>query len=682
MPSSARNDGGSPWRTAWAPRTIMLPAAWRKMCVSSATGTARAATRSANGLPAPTGASWSASPTSTTCVRPPTARSSVTSSSRLAIEVSSTISSRASIASTVGPWPGIQPSAAWIVVASASVDSVIRRAARPVGATSTTLACCALAAATSSRIVAVFPVPGPPVTTESRCANAAATAAALRWRGLQVGVAHGARRLQHRLRRGELLDPLRQLRLERPGRRAVRPRPVVDLDHELAVAGHRAEQRGVRRRAVEQRRRARRRARRPGGRSSRRAPPRRARGPRRRALRAGASGAIPPARAIASAIRNPTPNTLVSSYGRSRTTRCARSPCSLVIRGTSQASPCGASWRCSARLDRSPCHERTASFVRFGLSPAARSAPCGSASIASRTSAPCRASSCRARPSPTCLTRLRYASSAASPDGASGSAVATRICIPKRRSSCQVPRIRARSRSSRCAIGPTRTSSSPSRSASSTAKPPSSPANRIRRTVTSPSNAVPGCALDHRPPEATAMGGLASGAVASPLALITAARPEDPVLDIAVTHALLRAVAAGERSPALRVFVPGPTAAFGRLDALRPGFAAAADAARAPRAHPGDPAGRRPRGGLRAGRGRGRARDRPRRTSPRGCRSGSPTSRGGCGPRSPGSAPTPGSASCRASTARAATASTSAAGSRWRGSRSGRSAAPRSPPRS
>ena len=69
--SAAANDGGSPWRTACAPRTIMLPAAWRKMCVSSATGTGRASTSSANGLPAPTGASWSASPTSTTCVRGP-----------------------------------------------------------------------------------------------------------------------------------------------------------------------------------------------------------------------------------------------------------------------------------------------------------------------------------------------------------------------------------------------------------------------------------------------------------------------------------------------------------------------------------------------------------------------------------------------------------------------------------
>jgi octanoyl-[GcvH]:protein N-octanoyltransferase len=56
--------------------------------------------------------------------------------------------------------------------------------------------------------------------------------------------------------------------------------------------------------------------------------------------------------------------------------------------------------------------------------------------------------------------------------------------------------------------------------------------------------------------------------------------PDDPALDIAVTHALLRAVAAGRRPPSLRVFLPGPTVAFGRLDALRPGFAAACAVAR------------------------------------------------------------------------------------------------------
>jgi octanoyl-[GcvH]:protein N-octanoyltransferase len=54
----------------------------------------------------------------------------------------------------------------------------------------------------------------------------------------------------------------------------------------------------------------------------------------------------------------------------------------------------------------------------------------------------------------------------------------------------------------------------------------------------------------------------------------------DPVLDIALSHALLAGVAAGRRPPALRIYRPGPTAAFGRLDALRPGFERAAEAAR------------------------------------------------------------------------------------------------------
>jgi octanoyl-[GcvH]:protein N-octanoyltransferase len=52
------------------------------------------------------------------------------------------------------------------------------------------------------------------------------------------------------------------------------------------------------------------------------------------------------------------------------------------------------------------------------------------------------------------------------------------------------------------------------------------------------------------------------------------------VLDLAVTHALLRRVAAGELEPVARVFRPGATMAFGRLDALRPGYVAAVEAAR------------------------------------------------------------------------------------------------------
>ena len=56
--------------------------------------------------------------------------------------------------------------------------------------------------------------------------------------------------------------------------------------------------------------------------------------------------------------------------------------------------------------------------------------------------------------------------------------------------------------------------------------------------------------------------------------------PEAPALDIAVSHALLMRVARGEVEPTVRLYRPAPTLAFGRLDALRPGFAEAGAAAR------------------------------------------------------------------------------------------------------
>lgn len=62
--------------------------------------------------------------------------------------------------------------------------------------------------------------------------------------------------------------------------------------------------------------------------------------------------------------------------------------------------------------------------------------------------------------------------------------------------------------------------------------------------------------------------------------LYTAAFPADPVLDIAASHALLAEIAGGRRPPALRIFRPGPTVAFGRLDALSPGFVRACATAR------------------------------------------------------------------------------------------------------
>ena len=65
-----------------------------------------------------------------------------------------------------------------------------------------------------------------------------------------------------------------------------------------------------------------------------------------------------------------------------------------------------------------------------------------------------------------------------------------------------------------------------------------------------------------------------------PLALVRHDGSGSGALDVATAHALLQRVSAGAAPSTLRLYRPGPTVAFGRLDALRPGFAAAARAAR------------------------------------------------------------------------------------------------------
>jgi octanoyl-[GcvH]:protein N-octanoyltransferase len=66
-----------------------------------------------------------------------------------------------------------------------------------------------------------------------------------------------------------------------------------------------------------------------------------------------------------------------------------------------------------------------------------------------------------------------------------------------------------------------------------------------------------------------------------PLLLLREGHPEDAALDLAITHALLRRVASGELPAVARVYRPGATMAFGRLDTLRDGFGAAREAAAA-----------------------------------------------------------------------------------------------------
>src|SRR6476661_2066928 len=52
-------------------------------------------------------------------------------------------------------------------------------------------------------------------------------------------------------------------------------------------------------------------------------------------------------------------------------------------------------------------------------------------------------------------------------------------------------------------------------------------------------------------------------------------------LELAVSHALLTRVAARELPTTLRIYRPAPAVAFGKLDTLRPGYAAALEASRA-----------------------------------------------------------------------------------------------------
>jgi octanoyl-[GcvH]:protein N-octanoyltransferase len=62
--------------------------------------------------------------------------------------------------------------------------------------------------------------------------------------------------------------------------------------------------------------------------------------------------------------------------------------------------------------------------------------------------------------------------------------------------------------------------------------------------------------------------------------LVRESSPRPPVLEVAVSHALVERVSEGTLGSVLRIYRPAPTLAFGRLDALLPGFPAAAAAAR------------------------------------------------------------------------------------------------------
>jgi octanoyl-[GcvH]:protein N-octanoyltransferase len=65
------------------------------------------------------------------------------------------------------------------------------------------------------------------------------------------------------------------------------------------------------------------------------------------------------------------------------------------------------------------------------------------------------------------------------------------------------------------------------------------------------------------------------------LRVVSQAFADDPVLDVAVSRALMQRVAAGELPETLRLTRPGAMVAFAKQDAVAPGYAAAVRAARA-----------------------------------------------------------------------------------------------------
>ncbi|NLT06183.1 MAG: lipoate--protein ligase family protein [Solirubrobacterales bacterium] len=68
---------------------------------------------------------------------------------------------------------------------------------------------------------------------------------------------------------------------------------------------------------------------------------------------------------------------------------------------------------------------------------------------------------------------------------------------------------------------------------------------------------------------------------AGELRLVVETEVCDPVLDMAIGHALMDRAAAGATPPTVRISRPGPAVAFGRRDVVTPGYAEAVAAARA-----------------------------------------------------------------------------------------------------
>ena len=178
----------APLLIPWAVVTIRLCAAWRNTSVNRTTGTAPEAMISASTWPGPTEGSWSTSPTIRRAASSGTAASSARISITSTIDVSS-ITSRLQwsglCASRLNPpFLGSISSRRWIVFASNPVASLIRLAARPVGAHSRISTPLADRMRRIELTIVVLPTPGPPVMTETFEESAARTASA--WPGARA----------------------------------------------------------------------------------------------------------------------------------------------------------------------------------------------------------------------------------------------------------------------------------------------------------------------------------------------------------------------------------------------------------------------------------------------------------------------------------------------------------------
>src|SRR5262245_187362 len=165
----------------WALMMMRLWATCRNTSVRRTTGTAPDAMRSASTWPGPTEGSWSMSPTIKRAALSGTAFKSACISMTSTMEASSTTSrSQSSGLSSprLKPPPlGSTSSSRWMVLASNPVASVMRLAARPVGAQSKSLTPLAARMRRIALTMVVLPTPGPPVMTRALDISASRIAA-------------------------------------------------------------------------------------------------------------------------------------------------------------------------------------------------------------------------------------------------------------------------------------------------------------------------------------------------------------------------------------------------------------------------------------------------------------------------------------------------------------------------